>query len=268
MRAGDLTTLAHVKAWLAITSDTNDALLLRMIRSASAMALNYTQRTSIALMQYDDVYDGNGNNFMLLRQYPVSEVLSMSFNGTAVQQAAGNGVDSQFINGYVLESSKSFESQQRVTLFGWRFPRGRSLVSVSYKAGYVTTEEFTLPDESPLTVTTSYTWLADEGVTNIDGTLFVPVASDPLQGQYTVDDGVYTFNIADIDVTVLITYSYVPADIEQAVWEMVGERFRYMDRIGYLSKSLGGQETVTFSQVSMSAYVRELLNPFKRVAPV
>jgi hypothetical protein len=41
-----------------------------------------------------------------------------------------------------------------------------------------------------------------------------------------------------------------------------------MDRIGYSSKTLGSQETVAFSQNKFPEYVLQLLNRYKRVAPI
>jgi len=85
---------------------------------------------------------------------------------------------------------------------------------------------------------------------------------------YSVDeDGLYTFNVAQAGAGVLITYSYVLPDIEQAVWELVGERYKTQDRIGIQSKSLGGQETISYFQGAMSSYVVELLQNYRRVVP-
>ena len=60
----------------------------------------------------------------------------------------------------------------------------------------------------------------------------------------------------------LVSYSYIPADIEDACINMVAERYNYKSRIGYISKSLGGQETVTFSQKDMPDFIRTLLQPY------
>lgn len=267
----NLTTLTNVKQWLEIdVSNTEaDVLLLRLIRSASAFALSYMQRDSLALTQYDEIYDGYGNNFMVLRQFPATEIVALSTFGSAIQAATGNGFSVPFSNGYILEEAKSQSSQQRLSLFGHGFPRARSSVAVSYKAGYVTTEEYTVPEAAgPYTVQTTYTWLEDVGVT-FGGVALTKVDEAPDAGEYSVSTmGLYTFNSGIADKEVLITYSYVPADIDQAVCELVGERYKARDRIGYVSKSLGGQETVTFDVRSMGPYVRELLNPYKRVVPV
>jgi len=267
-----LTTLPHAKSWLNInqSNTTDDQFLTYLIKSASAFALNYMQRDSMAATVYNEMYDGYGRAFMVLRQFPAHEVVSLSLNGQRVPPASGDGVDTPFTNGYVLEQAHSAPSQQRLSLFGWVFPRQRSSVYVSYRAGYMELAEMHTVPESPPTVCTNKTWLEDEGVTLADGTPLVRVYGvDPGPMQYDINsDGVYVFNDDQSSVTVKISYSFVPPDVEQAVWELVGERYKARDRIGVNSKALGGQETVSFDIRSMNPYIRELLNPYKRVVPV
>lgn len=268
-----LTTLPHVKAWLNIdqSNTTDDTFLTYLIKSASAFALNYMQRDSMAATVYSEMYDGYGNTFMVLRQFPAHEVLSLSINGKPVSAASGDGISTPFANGYVLEQAHSAPSQQRLTLFGTIFPRARSSVYVSYKAGYMQADEsHVVPVDPEYTVCTYNTWLEDEGVTLADGTsLVLSTTPVPGPGEYYVDStGEYLFNPAQAGESVQISYSYVPPDVEQAVWELVGERYKAKDRIGVNSKALGGQETVSFDIRSMNPYIRELLNPYKRVVPV
>lgn len=270
MGAVSLTTLPNLKAWLKIdpANTENDPFLTRLIRAASAFCLSYMQRTAIGLTQYDETYDGYGSEFMLLRQYPATSILSLSFAGSPVTPAVGDGVTSAYINGYVLESAAEKSAQQRLSLYGKRYPKGRALVKVSYKAGFLTSDDNTIPG-APYQLTTDNTWLADEGVIGPGAVIWAAVASNPGPTQYSVDKtGLYTFNAADEDADITINYSYVPPDIEQAVWEMAGERYNYQDRIGVNSKTLGGQETVSFSTKDMSDYIETLLNPYIRVTPV
>ena len=112
----ELTTLDHVKAWLAIdesNTDSDDYLLL-LIKSASRFALNYMQRDSMAATQYDEMYDGYGKSYMVLRQYPAIDVLALSFNGVPVSEATGNGITTPFADGFVLESPNVAPTQQRI----------------------------------------------------------------------------------------------------------------------------------------------------------
>lgn len=272
----ELTTLDHVKAWLAIdesNTDSDDYLLL-LIKSASRFALNYMQRDSMAATQYDEMYDGYGKSYMVLRQYPAIDVLALSFNGVPVSEATGNGITTPFADGFVLESPNVAPTQQRLSLFGRVFPHQRSSVYVSYRAGYLkSNESHAITNAYGLyQAQTNNTWLEDDGVKLSNGTALTRVYVDPADlapMQYCVDeDGLYSFDSAQNNATVLISYSFVPPDVEQAVWELVGERYRAQDRIGLNSKTLGGQETVSYDIRSMSPYIRELLNPYKRVVPV
>lgn len=271
-----LTTLAHAKDWLGIeeSNTSSDAYLTRLIKSASQFALNYMQRDSISSNQYDEVYDGYGNTFMMLRQFPATDVLAVSLNGKPIAAAGGDGINTPFTSGYVLEAPKSAPSQQRLSVYNMIFPHLRSSIYVQYMAGYKqNAEPHVVPDDpGPYTVYTDFTWLEDLGVTLANGTPLLRVeepASDLMNMQYSVSaDGTYNFSDYQALVPVRIAYSYVPADVEQAVWELVGERYRAQERIGLNSKSLGGQETVSYDIRAMNPYIRELLNPYKRVVPV
>jgi len=271
MGTGDLTNLSNVKAWLGIASSitTADALLNRLISSASSFVLNFLNRDTLTLTQYSEVYDGYGNTFMVVRKSPVWSVQALGLAGTPVQAATGDGFTSPVTQGYRMEPEYSVLGSQRLNLYGYVFPRARASIALRYMAGYVKQNEPQTIPASPYVVTTHDIWLADVGVTLADGTVLTLVTGTPTTGQYKVDaSGNYTFAAADTTKAILITYSYVPPDIEQVACELVGERYRYMDRIGIVSKSLGGQETVSFSQAAMNAYTRELLVPYKQVVPV
>lgn len=274
MSAGNqLTTLANVKSWLGVEDSNQDAdvLLTRMIRVASAFVLNYLNRDGFDLTVYSDMYDGYGNTWMMLRRGPVFKIHAVSFSGVPVQKAQGDGVTSPYTGGWVLEPEYSVIGAQRLNFYGRSTPRLRSSVYVQYSAGYVLIDEtHTIPDVSEYVVNTDELWLGDVSVTDADdGSLFTKVPfGDPGPGEYSVMNGRYVFNEADKGVTVNITYSYVPADVVQAATEIVGERYRYLDRIGQTSKSLGGQETVAFSKESLTEFIRELLNPYRNVTPV
>jgi hypothetical protein len=267
-----LTTLSNVKQWLGVDPSNvdSDAMFNRMIRVASAFVLNYLNRDSFDLSVYSDVYDGYGNTWMMLRRGPVYQIHAVSFSGVPIPPASGNGINNPYSGGWVLEPEYSVQGAQRLNFYGRATPRIRSSVYVQYSAGYVLTDEaHTIPQGQHHHIDTNELWLGDISVVNATNqSLFVRVSATPGPGQYTVANGAYTFNAANTGVPVLITYSYVPADVVQAATEIVGERYRYLDRIGQTSKSLGGQETVSFSKESLSEFIRELLNPYKSVTPV
>lgn len=261
---GDLTTLANVKAWLAPSSgtlsDAVDPMLSRLIASASSFVLGYISR-SIVVADYDEWYDSGGQNFLNLRQWPVLSVASVQFASVTIDTEA-TGVPP--LNGWRLIPPT------RLMVTNYTFPRGRSCVRVQYEAGYrITGESHVVPEipdpAAPLTVQTNFTSLLDLGVTLADGTPLVAVTGVPGAGEYSVVDGLYTFNDAQAEETVLITYSYVPADLDQAVVELVGERYRQRDRIGMNSKSLPNGESVSFLVKDMNAYTRRTVDLYRRV---
>jgi hypothetical protein len=270
MAAGDLTTLANVQAWLGDSASGDAALLARLVTAASRFVLSDLQRPSLASTAYSETYDGSGGRVLVLRQWPVTAVTALTIDGTAIP-AAGTPASP----GYVLEPWDGVGPgrPQRLTLFGYRFPAALAAVGVSYAAGYlVPGETHQIPASAPFAVTTALPFLADGGVSYAGGGALVPVPASPAHGQYTIGliAGVptYGFAAADAGLALSIAYSFVPPDVEQAVIELVGERYRYLQRIGQVSHGLGGQETVAFSQKSMHDFVAALLQPFRRTVPL
>jgi hypothetical protein len=79
---------------------------------------------------------------------------------------------------------------------------------------------------------------------------------------------VFTRRAQNVSVTYTAGYASVPSDIAQACVELVCQRYRERSRIGEVSKSLIGGETVSFSQKDMSDDVKTLLSQYRAVAPV
>lgn len=266
---GDLTTMDKVLAWLmpdagtVALSDTAKAQIARLITAASKFTMNYLARTTLAQMAYDEWYDGGNNNFMLVRQWPVLSISSIQFCSTEITTVA-TGIPPR--GGYILEGPLPSGGQQRLRLTdGYVFPRGRGTVRLQYTAGYVNTDEpHTIPD-TPFTITTDSCWIADSGVTK-SGVPMTLVTATPAAGQYMIDpNGNYVFAEADAGSEVLISYSYVPGDIEQVVVELVGERYKARERIGMRSKNLPNGETVTFETKNMSDQAATALQSYMRV---
>lgn len=269
----DLTSLASVKSWLGVTLTTDDAMLTRLITAASRYILNYIGRPSLLPAIYTDSYDGVGQRAILLRQWPVIAVNSLSIDGNAIQAATSLNPFGPWSPGYVLDPSdvEPAGSMQKISLRGTGFWCGRQNISVSYVAGYqVTGEAAAVPSVGPYTVQALAPfgdWGSDRGVTYAAGGAITAVQGAPAQGQYQVASGIYTFCAADAGQAVALSYGYVPADLAEACMEIVAERYRYRDRIGMASKSLGGQETVTYSLKGMSDYVQGIINGYRHVVP-
>ena len=121
----DLTTLPRVKEWLSITNTTNDALLSRLISSASDYIETYLSRR-IATAQYQSYHDGHGGRRLVLRDYPVRSVTTLKVSGVAVPPSVGGAP------GFV-------HSDTSVTLVGgYVFEKGANSVYLEYVAGYDT----------------------------------------------------------------------------------------------------------------------------------
>jgi hypothetical protein len=69
-------------------------------------------------------------------------------------------------------------------------------------------------------------------------------------------------------VTYTAGYPATPPEIAQACIELVALRYRERTRIGEVSRSVGGGETVTYAQKDMSAPIATLLQQYRVVAPI
>lgn len=262
----NLTSLDSVKAWAGVVLPADDQLLYRLIGQVSRSILSYLERPTLFQQTYTDYYDGSGSRRQILRRWPVLSVSSLTVNGSAISASSSYGQA-----GFSLEPWDGFPPgrQQALDLCGYDFCRGLNNVAVGYTAGYVVQREAqTVPSSTPYAVAVNApygSWGADVGVTYANGTALTAVSGNPSQGQYSVSKGIYSFAAADANQAVLISYSFVPADIEQACNDTVAEIYRYKDRIGEKTKSLGGQESVSFDTTRLTAFTKQQLQPYKRV---
>lgn len=267
-----LTTLANVKAWLDIDSDSSDALLTRAIDAASQFALNYMNRESMGAKDYTENFLGNGKSSTLLHNWPIIGISLVGINGNLIPEStvAVGGLPTR---GYRVSDRR--QSPQSVQLYGYNFLY-QAPCQVVYKAGYETFQDFTLSvseDSGKVTVQPREgegLWVADQGVT-IDNVIAVKTSSqDPSAGEYYVDEwGLYTFSLDDVSKVAVISFSYCPFAVSFGVTELVGEWIKRKDRIGVASKALSGgvSETVTFTQSDMNEAVRSYLQAYRNVVP-
>lgn len=124
----DLVALADLKAWLGMTASGDDTLLSALITAASYDFLGRVDRPSLTQVQaFSERYDGTGGCRLLLRQYPVIAVSSVTVGQILVPQSPD-----YVAGGWVAD-------EYGVTLVGgaYSFCRGRQNVLVSYSAGFV-----------------------------------------------------------------------------------------------------------------------------------
>ena len=263
-----LTTLARARAWAGVTTSNDDSAITSLIAEVSRFILNYLGKPTITSTHYTDVVDGQDNATLLLRHWPVTSIVGISINDVGVSEAKSANA-----SGFVLEPWDGMPAgfPQKLSLRGGCFTRGYSNVRITYNAGYALQDELrTVPITAPFIITANApygSFAIDEGVTYANGSALTKVTSAPVQAQYAESAGVYTFSSLDVGAQLLLNYSYIPADIEHACVALVAERYRYRSRIGEISKSLGGQESMSYSQKDMPEFVRTLLQPYRRVLP-
>lgn len=80
----------------------------------------------------------------------------------------------------------------------------------------------------------------------------------------------YRFKRGAQNVVIAYTagYSTTPPEVAQACIELVSLRYRERTRIGEVSRSLGGTETVAYAQKDMSDPIKTLLQQYRLVAPI
>jgi len=291
MAASDLTTLAAVKQWLARTDTNSDAQLSAMIASTSRFILSWLQRPQILPRTLTELRDGTGTQAMVLRAWPAISVSSLIVdNQTIPPSPAMTGSNTSVSGttvllggarepGWMLEGWDGAPPGRPQTLslsgysFGLSFPGARNFqdVQIVYVTGYQVSGEAQVVSGGKASVIAPYgAWASDCGVAYANGAALVSVPSSPAVGEYALDTeaGVYDFNAGDNGQTVLISYGYVPADLADACVELVSERYRYSQRIGERSHSLGGNETVSFDATRLTPLIQSILAPYRQLLPV
>lgn len=262
--AGDLTTPTLAVEW-AGTGDPASPAIALMVSSQSRAILSKLNRIRLYSQLVSRTLDGVGTYQMLLPDYPVTSLVSVQVGNAIIPQAnlppaPGNFALPVSTFGYGIRFTPwggdlPGEASMLEFVNGY-FPYGAQNVIVKYNAGYlVSAEADSVPAAGPYTITVQQPqgiWCRDNGVTYAStGVALTPVTTlTGVAGQYTIgpDDtpGLYTFNAADASAALLFNYSFVPADLTDACNQMVAERLSYRGRIGQISKSLGGQETIKF----------------------
>lgn len=280
----DLTTLSRVRTWLAIedNKDAANPILQQEITRLSAVTLSWLGYSSILPAIYNDILSGTGSCRILLKQRPVTKITSFTASGVSIPantQPPGMGT------GWTLEPWDGYcpAKAQQLFVSGYGLPRGMANIGLTYTAGYQASVTMQVPTSAPYELCPDFPagmFAVDAGVT-LDGTALTPVTGDPSAMQYTPaaplfpDDSTgkpkqskYVFNAAQAGANVVITGGFIPYTIENAVCELVGERFKYRDRIGSRSKSLGGQEVMSYDVNDLPKWFTSTLQPFKNVLPV
>ena len=172
-----------------------DALLSRLITACSKFIESWLNRT-IASVAYTETHNGNGGQTLILNNYPVTQVASVTVDGIVIPPRPPLGAGSSGVYTFNGSPGGWINDDQSVMIAGGCFPRGFQNVTVVYAAGYV----------------------------------------------------------------------FTPPDIEQAAIDMIGDWFRYIDRIGKKSQAIENQST-QFVDVAIPSRALGILQQYKRVTP-
>lgn len=265
----DLARLPDLKSWLGVSGTEDDDLLEKLISRTSRAILGYLDRPSVLPDIYSESFDGGNETSILLRQWPVTSVVSCTMNGVPIPESLGFGASAAM--GFVLDAAEPYPPgrMQRLSLRGGAFAWGVQNITISYHAGYqVLKEAGVVPSAAPFAVDVQAphgSFAGDVGVTDTSGAALIKVPSNPGPGQYACDDGAYIFSGQDAGVAVLISYGYVPGELARCCIEWAADQYQYRTRIGQHAKSLGGQESVSFIVKDVPDLVRTVLQPYCRV---
>jgi hypothetical protein len=297
LSSGDLTTVATVQQYAPDALPT--AALPSFIARTSRWILSELNRSSILPRTYNEYFSGTGTGQLILPNWPVLSISSV-FLDTALQTEVSNLI----VNGISVQnpwSGWSIQSWNGVPpgepaalLLGSCRPfwGGTRNINVAYQAGYqVTSEAAVVPEaiipdllaDPPIlqvdfvvTPEQPYgTWATDEGVTYANGTALEAIASGtPNAGEYLppAPDAatprlVYTFAEADAGADVLLSYGYIPSDLEQLALELILSRNTYRRNAGIRSKTLANQETIVYDNRPLSDFATGILQAYGSVLP-
>ncbi|WP_158810113.1 hypothetical protein [Beijerinckia sp. L45] len=265
----DLTTLAALKTWLGVASGGDDDLLAGLITDIS-LAIAADLGRSVTPTVYTETRDGSGERSIVLRQWPVTEILTFTIDDRPASFAATPAAYGSQVFAAILDIGDPGPPgcMQRLSLRSGVMPHGIQNVAITYRAGYeIAGENAVIPTTAPYLVTAAApygAWQSDGAVMDVTGRPLIagPV---PAAGLYTVANGVYTFAAVNAGTAVVLRYGYIPADLARACCEWAADRYAARQRIGQSAKTLGGQETTSFIVKAMPDVVSRLLQPYRRV---
>lgn len=150
------------------------------------------------------------------------------------------------------------------------FVQGLGNVVINYLGGFDVQEHepWTIPSSGAMTVTVygAASFVLDLGVIfSATGVALTP-SSMPGEGQYSVANGVYTFNAADAGLGISIAYAYngVPEDMRSSVIKVVAQTYKRQRTIDMASNTLSQAGTTRYRDWSVEPIVAELIEAYKR----
>mgnify|MGYP001565115886 CR=1 FL=1 len=252
----NLTTVASVKSFLTITGTTQDALIAKLIARESTYVEQWTGRVFPFTNHTDELLNGSGTKLLTLPDSPVLSVSELKVLNTVVPQSA-DGIQA----GFVFDETTLYLQSEG------KFPQGYKNVTCSWVAGYQAEETDFVPTGNVPVLTPTEGGTASVVISVEDNTAsltMTEVGAAPVAGQFSFADGTFTFNSADFNHSVTMSYYYIPGAVEQAVIEMIGLDLQQRNTIGINSKSLA-TESISYEKKGMSDSAREMLQAYKMI---
>src|SRR5271154_6417036 len=190
MAASDLTSLSIVKAYLGPGLTTlSDSVLAPMVTNVSRAIYSEIQRVALLPQAYSETFDGDYARAITLKNWPVTNVSSVTINGFAIAASPPLVANQSFQPGYIVDPWDGSVPgvMQRVSLRGYRWSYGHQNIIITYTAGYqITGEAASVPAVAPYSVTPQAPfgpWGSDLGVSYADGTPLMVTTNAPTVGQ-------------------------------------------------------------------------------------
>lgn len=283
----DLTTLAKVKSRAEAVGTNDDQDIQDAITAFSQWIIDYTGKASLnSVGSYDELYDGNGNSRMFLRNSPIQSLTQVIINGVSIPLSAAFGQWGAIID----QSKKSISLRGGIGNFSTfpypsyaafrrnsgnpTFQQGIANIEVLYTAGQPpATSTNEVVNVVAQTVALRYApWASDGGVRYYPSlTPLVNVPSAPGVGQYAVSSGLYVFNIGDNGNVVAVTYTYnaAPYDLEYAVRCAVAINYKrksWQDQKSKATTSGGTAATTSYRDWTWPPECQLVFDHYKRLA--
>lgn len=279
--AGDLTTLAVAKGY--IDPLPSDPIVAGLVTRISAMIRSTLNRSYLFPRTYTRQFDGTGTQQLVLPDYPLISLASLTISGVSLSIAPqlNDSVSAFPPFGYRFQPWDGLPPGMpaMVELVGTAFWSGRQNVVASYTAGYQVTNEARTISATPYQLAPlapQGSWATDQGVTfaATGVALTAIVSGTPTTGQYlppapdiSSPRAYYTFAAADTAKGVLLSYGFIPADLEQVALELIAERASYRRRVGLRAQSLASQESFTYDDAGISKWAVDDLYHYISVLP-
>ncbi len=127
-----LVSLAEAKTFLKISASSEDSVIEDFINRASIWANDYTGRR-LKSRSNSDVYDGDGSDLLLLRDYPLVSIVDLRIDDGSYEGAPPQTTSED----YTLNLPSGLIKLKNGVLF----VKGFQNVDITYTAGYTTAPE-------------------------------------------------------------------------------------------------------------------------------